>query len=255
MSDFQSTPPIGARPIPPVPGYAIRDGGEVFSSLRKGPRGRFGPWHLVKPQKPTKQGYIRIELAGKKYCVHALVLEAFVGPCPPGLECCHKDGNPANNFVSNLRWGTRASNQADRKLHGTATIGEQVANSILKTDDIPEIFRQVKLGMKLCEIAKIHGVCPEAIGAVIRRTNWAHVPVENAEDIRIDHPRGERNSRSKLTDATVIEMFRLRSEGMSGKEIAERIGTSQGNVSMILARKKWSHVPVPAEYLPRAGAT
>jgi hypothetical protein len=29
-------------------------------------------------------------------------LEAFVGPRPPGLVCCHEDGDPANNRVENL---------------------------------------------------------------------------------------------------------------------------------------------------------
>lgn len=51
--------------------------------------------------------------------VHRAVLEAFVGPCPPGMECCHNDGDPTNNHVSNLRWDTHAANMADRARHGT----------------------------------------------------------------------------------------------------------------------------------------
>ena len=35
--------------------------------------------------------------------VHRLVLEAFVGPNPPGLECCHNNGDPSDNRVENLR--------------------------------------------------------------------------------------------------------------------------------------------------------
>ena len=52
---------------------------------------------------------------------HRLVLEAFVGPRPPGRECCHRDGNPANNHVSNLYWGTSAENRQDSIRHGTHT--------------------------------------------------------------------------------------------------------------------------------------
>lgn len=51
--------------------------------------------------------------------VHRLVLETFVGPCPPGMEACHNDGNPANNHVSNLRWDTGSSNMLDKRRHGT----------------------------------------------------------------------------------------------------------------------------------------
>lgn len=50
--------------------------------------------------------------------VHQLVLEAFVGPCPPGLIACHDNGIPADNRLSNLRWDTRSSNQQDTTRHG-----------------------------------------------------------------------------------------------------------------------------------------
>ena len=35
--------------------------------------------------------------------VHILVLEAFVGARPDGMEGCHGDGNTENNSVRNLR--------------------------------------------------------------------------------------------------------------------------------------------------------
>lgn len=50
--------------------------------------------------------------------VHALVLETFVGPRPPGLESLHWDGDPTNNKVTNLRWGTRSENMQDMVRHG-----------------------------------------------------------------------------------------------------------------------------------------
>lgn len=57
---------------------------------------------------------------GNGFLVHVLVLNAFVGPCPPGLECCHGDGKPARNEVDNLRWDTRLANVRDMIRHGTA---------------------------------------------------------------------------------------------------------------------------------------
>lgn len=49
-----------------------------------------------------------------------LVLEAFVGPRPPGLEACHDpDPDPWNNHRANLRWDTRSANQLDSVRHGT----------------------------------------------------------------------------------------------------------------------------------------
>lgn len=50
---------------------------------------------------------------------HSLVAEAFIGTRPEGFEVCHNDGNPANNHVSNLRYGTRSENVLDEVSHET----------------------------------------------------------------------------------------------------------------------------------------
>ena len=52
------------------------------------------------------------------YYVHTLVLLAFVGERPAGMECLHKDGNPNNNRLDNLRWGTSSENNLDIVAHG-----------------------------------------------------------------------------------------------------------------------------------------
>jgi DNA-binding NarL/FixJ family response regulator len=49
--------------------------------------------------------------------VHIAVLLAFVGPRPPGLEARHRDGDDANNKLSNLEWATKSRNTQDRKWH------------------------------------------------------------------------------------------------------------------------------------------
>lgn len=51
--------------------------------------------------------------------VHRLVLAAFVGPCPEGMEVRHLDGNPANNSLENLKYGTVSENRFDSVRHGT----------------------------------------------------------------------------------------------------------------------------------------
>lgn len=50
--------------------------------------------------------------------VHRMVAMAFLGPCPEGMEVCHNNGNPADNRLSNLRYGTRSENLYDRVKHG-----------------------------------------------------------------------------------------------------------------------------------------
>lgn len=46
--------------------------------------------------------------------VHRLVLEAFVGPCPPNMEACHANAIRTDNRLENLRWDTYSENQYDK---------------------------------------------------------------------------------------------------------------------------------------------
>jgi HNH endonuclease len=81
---------------------------------------RDGIWRPLKPQ-TNKRGYQSIKFGRwKRFRLHSLVLECFVGPRPPGMECRHLDGNPSNNALENLAWGTRSENRADQVRHGTA---------------------------------------------------------------------------------------------------------------------------------------
>lgn len=55
-----------------------------------------------------------------KHCyVHTLVCEAFYGPRPsPVHDVRHLNGDPLDNRLENLRWGTKKENQQDTIRHG-----------------------------------------------------------------------------------------------------------------------------------------
>jgi hypothetical protein len=55
--------------------------------------------------------------------VHSLVAEAFIGPRPAGQQIRHLDGDPVNNHLGNLRYGTGAENARDQVRHGTHANG------------------------------------------------------------------------------------------------------------------------------------
>jgi len=68
--------------------------------------------------KPTNNnGYPAVNLsrngAQKMYFVHVLVAEAFHGPRPEGMDCCHLNGDKTDNRVENLQWNTRSKNIKD----------------------------------------------------------------------------------------------------------------------------------------------
>ncbi|ATN90828.1 HNH endonuclease [Gordonia phage Lysidious] len=60
----------------------------------------------------SKDGESRVPL------VHRLVMDAFVGPCPPGMEVCHRNGIGTDNRLVNLQYGTRSENAVDQVRHG-----------------------------------------------------------------------------------------------------------------------------------------
>lgn len=57
--------------------------------------------------------------------VHQLVLEAFVGPRPEGMEGCHNNGDCTDNRLENLRWDTSSNNKLDMLIHGTHPNGSK----------------------------------------------------------------------------------------------------------------------------------
>lgn len=70
------------------------------------------------------RGYraVRLYAAGRgtNYKVHALVLDAFVGPRPDGMEVRHLDGDRWNASLSNLAYGTHSENCQDILRHGNS---------------------------------------------------------------------------------------------------------------------------------------
>lgn len=72
------------------------------------------PGRILKPGKIGVSDHLHVVLEGRvDRTVHALILETFVGPCPPGREALHRDDDPSNNNLSNLSWGTRSENSYD----------------------------------------------------------------------------------------------------------------------------------------------
>lgn len=142
----------------------------------------------LRPLKPSPKrrpnGYLvamRVNLGrGNMRYVHRLVLEAFVGPPPPGTEACHNDGDPSNNNLKNLRWDTHAANMADQHWHGTKSnppvhIGERHHKTTLREAQI----REIRLTPERCgiyaDLAKSYGISQQTVRRIRRRETWKHL--------------------------------------------------------------------------------
>ena len=70
-----------------------------------------------------ESGHVTVAIGkGNSRMVHQLVMEAFVGPRPDGQEVLHENHIPADNRLSNLRYGTRSENIKMDFEAGTRTV-------------------------------------------------------------------------------------------------------------------------------------
>lgn len=105
------------RVIPGFPGYEASSFGRIRSlKTHNGVTGR------ILSQSKNGHGYFQVGPYANGQIniskVHRLVALAFHGPCPPGLETRHLDGNRLNNRPENLRYGTHSENGQDMVRHG-----------------------------------------------------------------------------------------------------------------------------------------
>lgn len=158
-------------------GYSVGRDGSVWSYRKSA-----GPDNLRETPKrlevgSNESGHLYVSLykndskKHKRY-VHRLVLEAFVGPCPDGMECCHRDGNPQNNALSNLYWGTKSQNEADKARHGTSNHGERNGNAKI-TEEVAESIRlQYASGKTQPQLEAETGIDQGQISRIVNNKAW-----------------------------------------------------------------------------------
>lgn len=189
MADAQST--VEYRDVLGFPGYRVGSNGQFISCrVRRSGGGRRGSlsvlsseWHPIKGHILQRFGYIIMTLMKNnkmnRLLAHRLVLEAFVGPCPEGMEACHNDGNRTNNVVTNLRWDTRKNNHADKKRHGTHQQGSRANSAKLDEEKVKYVLRQLLAGRTGLSLALELGVRPSAISCIKLRKTWLHVSLND----------------------------------------------------------------------------
>ena len=165
--------------------HAVSKNGSLLALQKTGEWKKIKIW--IHQPRPTDVPYWRVILRGyekpKYFLVHRLVLLAFVGPCPPGMETCHKDGNSLNNKLTNLRWDTPKSNTEDRRKHGRlktpANKGSQNPHAQHTEEQVRQVRMLHKKGISKKQISRMTGIDH---GRVVAWTwantkEWPHVVV------------------------------------------------------------------------------
>lgn len=97
------------RPVVGHPRYRVSDNGQVYSTRSN---------KLLKLS-TLMSGHIRAVVDGEHRTVHTLMAEAFIGPRPEGQEVRHLNGQPSDNRIQNLTYGSKSENAYDSIQHGT----------------------------------------------------------------------------------------------------------------------------------------
>jgi hypothetical protein len=202
--------------------YRVSDHGKVMSVARIVP-GRWGSLRVrekILKWGVGKSGYAHVGLTKdgklKTIEVHKIVLEAFVGPAPDGMEACHWDNDRMNNCLDNLRWGTRFDNASDKIRHGSDPLGERNGRAVLSEADIPIIVRLCSGGEEQDAVSKRFGVSPITISHIMCGRTWSHVTGIALVEKRV-----------KVDEAMIEKIRELKSSGMKLDDIAKALGISK----------------------------
>lgn len=116
---------------------------------------------ILRPGKFCKCGHVSVVLRrntnGKP--VHQLILKTFVGECPEGMEVLHKNGDPQDNRLGNLRYGTRSENILDVYYQGRKW-------RKLSIDDVQAIRFGFSCDLSGAELSRMFGVTQNTISNV-----------------------------------------------------------------------------------------
>lgn len=142
------------KSVPRLPGYFVSDKGEVFRSSN-------GELLACKSVQTSPCGHRSVSVSSgvkkKRYQIHRLVLEAFVGECPDGMQCRHLNDVAWDNRLENLKWGTPKENGEDRVRNGKSIWGERHHKSRFSSENVVEMRKLWNEGKTVDDIRDIFG--------------------------------------------------------------------------------------------------
>jgi len=210
------------KPIPGFPGYEVSDHGRVRSFKRHGSGGiEDAPQRILKTA-AHQGGYAFVCLSHdgtrhiKRNC--QLVLLAFVGPCPDGMEVCHNDGNPQNDHLDNLRYDTHAGNMRDARK--------------LCHSKIAQLRREKASGQPTETLARRYGIAISTAISICTGRLYSNAP-------------------GPLTryNFSEPEIITIRERRAKGGELLHRLaaeyGTSESSMSKICSGDRYAHFGGP----------
>ena len=213
------------KPIPDFKGYEVSNEGRVRSYFKRA----YYTWVIADtPQrilKPSRDpnGYPGVNLqkdgVGHRRRIHQLIMLAFVGPCPNGLEICHNNGIPNDNWLENLRYDTPSENQRDAARNGSRRL-------------LPEQVKTLR-EMYWIEKANIH-IIVDKFG--MRASSIRNIAHGNCYSYCDGPMRGERRKLAKVDASEIQAVHAIGNVTMT--KLAEQYGVSLSMISRVISGER-----------------
>lgn len=173
-----NVPGVEYRDVVGFPGYRVGSDGSLWT-CRNTRQSMSGAWKQMKCS-AWCSGYVmasmRLNNRSYRKLLHNVVLEAFIGPRPDGMQGCHDpDHNRANNALNNLRWGTPESNYRDRDRQGRTARGSRQGLAKVTEKDVVQMRCLAACGMSPRAMQKYFPVGENNIGQIVKGLTWSHV--------------------------------------------------------------------------------
>ena len=223
-----SNPALVVRDVPGFPSYLVSNYGDVWKSWEDPRRQVVGVRTLARD---ISDGYPRVQLRNtdgvwKNRYVHQLVLLAFVGPCPPGKESGHRNGQRDDPRLDNLRYVTELENKADYLVHGTRLMGNTHPNRAIDTDIARAIDTRLREVSSYKQVADEFGVTVSLVSQIAIGKNWRHVFPEDWVP----------PAKPRMTEQQRAEAVAMYKSGIKQSVIARSFGVTPSAISHLITK-------------------
>ena len=168
-------------------GYSVTEDGRVFTHRRRFGKGRGHGGGVIVEDGFCKElhsykghggyPYFSVAVNGKQRSLplHRLLADAFIGPCPSGMEVRHLDGCPEHNTKENITYGTVQENADDRVKNGKHLFGSTHGTARLNEYEVRRIRELHMDGETIAGIARLYGRGESTIRDIVYRRHWRHI--------------------------------------------------------------------------------
>lgn len=135
------------------------------------------------PFNKVAKGYGQILWNGRMSYANRIMCGLAHGPAPtPKHHAAHSCGKSGCINPHHLSWKTASENELDKRLHGTAQIGERNGGARLTDEQVREIIRLRKRGATQPWLARQFGVTQPTISDIVNGKRWLHLAASMEEN-------------------------------------------------------------------------